>query len=177
VTAPPQGDPAAGQDLRPRTRALAWLWKFEDLVLAALVAALVLVAGGQIVLRAGFDSGLSWADALLRTLILWTALLGAMVAAREDKHLGVDAIPRLMKGVSRAAARFITCAFTAAIAGALAWYSVGLVQLEYESQTIAFAGVPAWITQLIMPFAFGAIALRYALRAIGLAPSALDDAR
>lgn len=177
MTAPPLGDPAAGQDLRPRTRALAWLWKFEDLVLAVLVAALVLVAGGQIVLRAGFDSGLSWADALLRTLILWTALLGAMVAAREDKHLGVDAIPRLMKGVSRAAARFITSAFTAAIAGALAWYSVGLVQLEYESQTIAFGDVPAWATQLIMPFAFGAIALRYALRAIGLAPSALDDAR
>ncbi len=175
MSAPPQGDPAAGQDLRPRTRALAWLWKLEDLLLAVLVASLVLVAGGQIVLRAGFDSGLSWADALLRTLILWTALLGAMVAAREDKHLGVDAIPRLLKGVPRAVARFITSSFTAVIAGALAWYSVGLVQLEYESQTVAFAGVPAWLTQLVMPFAFAVIALRYALRAVGLAASALDE--
>lgn len=176
MSVPPPADPAAGQQLRPRARALRWLWRLEDLVLTALVAALVLVAGGQIVLRAGFDSGLPWADALLRTLILWTALLGAMVAAREDKHLGVDAIPRLLTGLPRTAARFLACAFTAAIAAALAWYSVGLVRLEYEAQTLAFAGVPAWVTQLIMPFAFGAIALRYALRAVGLAPSALDRA-
>jgi TRAP-type C4-dicarboxylate transport system permease small subunit len=64
----------------------------EDYALVALVGLLVVFAGLQIVLRLFFESGIVWADALLRHLVLWTAMLGAMTAARENKHLAIDAI-------------------------------------------------------------------------------------
>ena len=47
----------------------------------ALVSILVM-ALIQIVLRNVFDSGLLWAESFLRILVLWIAILGAMVATR-----------------------------------------------------------------------------------------------
>lgn len=144
------------------------LHRAEDALLTLLVAALVLIAGGQIVLRAGFNSGVDWTEPLLRCLVLWVAMFGAMLAAREDKHLGVDAIPRMLSGLPRIVVRLLAQGFAAVVCGLLAWYSVGLVMLEHESQTIAFAQVPTWVTQLAMPLGFGVMAIRFALRAVGV---------
>ena len=36
-----------------------------------------------------------------------------------------------------------------------------LVVLDYEAGTLAFSNVPAWVVELILPFGFGVIALRY----------------
>lgn len=141
----------------------------EDGILAALVLTLVAVAGGQILLRLFWQTGLDWADGLLRALILWTALIGAMVAAREDKHLKLDALARWLHGPALWFSRFLAQGFAAAISALLAWYSISLVQLERESQTVAFGLVPTWITQLIMPVSFAIISLRFGLRALGLA--------
>jgi TRAP-type C4-dicarboxylate transport system permease small subunit len=142
--------------------------RVEDAALTVLVILLVLIAGGQIVLRAAFHWGVDWTDPMLRSLVLWVAMFGAMIAAREDKHLGVDAVPRLLSGLSLVLARLLAQGFAAAVCAALAWYSVGLVQLERESQTIAFAQVPTWVTQLAMPFGFTVMGLRFALRALGI---------
>jgi TRAP-type C4-dicarboxylate transport system permease small subunit len=35
--------------------------------------------------------------------------------------------------------------------------------MDYEYGTEAFAGIPAWITELIIPIAFGMMAFRYFL--------------
>ena len=49
----------------------------------------------------------------------------------------------------------------------MAWHSARFVSSEYEYETTAFAGVPAWTCEIVIPFAFGLIALRYALYCIG----------
>jgi len=152
------------------------LHRLEDALLTLLVAALVLIAGGQILLRSGFNSGVDWTEPLLRSLVLWVAMFGAMIAAREDKHLGVDAIPRMLRGLPRIAVRLLAQGFAAAICALLAWYSVGLVMLERESQTIAFAQVPIWVTQLAMPLGFGVMTIRFALRAVGIRRNAASVA-
>ena len=59
-------------------RALSWLHGFENALITVLVLLLVLLAGAQIVLRNAFGTSISWADPLLRALVLWTALLGAL---------------------------------------------------------------------------------------------------
>ena len=46
-------------------RALEILRRIEDWLLAVLVLLLVVLAGGQIVLRDFFHTGLSWADPLI----------------------------------------------------------------------------------------------------------------
>jgi TRAP-type C4-dicarboxylate transport system permease small subunit len=80
-------------------RALEILRRIEDLLLAVLVLILVVLAGGQIVLRDFFHTGISWADPLMRQLVLWTGMLGALAAVRDEKHIALDVLQRFSAAV------------------------------------------------------------------------------
>ena len=45
---------------------------------------------GNVVLRYLFNSGITWAEEASRYLFIWLIFLGAIVASRENAHLGVD---------------------------------------------------------------------------------------
>ncbi len=145
-----------------------WLWRLhrlEDWVLTVLVVGLVVLAGAQILLRNVFEAGLSWADPLLRAMVLWSAMLGALVATREQQHIGLDFLARFSQGVLRRGAHVCASLFAAALCGAMAWYSVALVQLDLGGGGKGVAGIPAWALETIMPVGFGLMALRFLLRA------------
>ncbi len=146
------------------------LSQIETGVLVTLVAALVFFAALQIVLRQFLDTSLPWADPLMRNLVLWTAMLGAMAAAQDDKHLRVDALERLVSGVKLRVVRFLTRGFAAAIAFVFAWQSARFVGFEREDAQIAFLGVARWMCELIMPFGFAVIGLRFGIAALVAPP-------
>ena len=139
----------------------------EDGLLALLLGSMILLASGQILLRNLFDSGLVWADPLLRLLVLWVGLLGALAATREPKHISIDVFLHLMPVRSRAAVQVITALFAAAVSGIVAWHGARFVEMDFQAQATAFAGLPAWVLELVIPFAFGMIAIRYALHCAG----------
>lgn len=149
---------------RPAGRALIWLDRIETGLIAVLVLAMVVLAGAQIVLRNFFETGLEWADPLLRAMVLWAAMLGALAAARDDKHIGLDVLAHFVHGKARRAMRVITLLFAAAISATMAWYGYGLVQLDFGG-TNTIAGVPTWLVEAIIPLGFGLLALRFAFRA------------
>ncbi|HET7844485.1 MAG TPA: TRAP transporter small permease subunit [Xanthomonadales bacterium] len=137
----------------------------ENGAIALATAVLVLAAGGEIVARLAFEKGWAELDAMLRALVLWIALLGAMVASREDRHLAVDALSRFARGPWARLLRFVTYGVAAAVCALVAWHALALVRDEHASGTIAFANVPSWLVQSIMPFAFAVMALRFAAHA------------
>src|ERR1700722_3808566 len=147
---------------------LIWLQRIETYLLAALVIVLVALAGTQIILRDFFDTGISWADPLMRSLVLWTGMLGALAAVRDDKHIALDVLQRYASPVAQCVARVVTLGFTAILCAAMAFYSYGLVAIDLaeSAQTGAASAVPAWVPESILPFGFGLMALRFALRAI-----------
>jgi TRAP-type C4-dicarboxylate transport system permease small subunit len=120
----------------------------------------------QIILRNVFDSGFLWAESFLRILVLWVAMLGAMVATRENNHINIDAVSRYVPARSQTGLLVVTRIFAAIVCGTVAWYSIELVQIEYEDQTIAFAKVPTWACQVILPFGFAVMAIRFAIDTI-----------
>ena len=146
-------------------RGLAGLGKIEDWLLAVLVLVLVALAGAQIILRNFFDTGLSWADPLLRALVLWTGMLGALAAVRDDKHIALDVLQRFLTPGMQRISRVLTLGFAAVTCAAMAWFSVDLVKIDLTSGSNAFAGVPSWFVETILPAGFGLMALRFALRA------------
>lgn len=137
----------------------------ETTLLVVAVLALVGLSTAQIVARTLFDGGWAWVDPLTRALVLWTAMLGALVAARDDRHINLDALTRLLRGPARRVARFATLGFASVVSGKLAWYGWQLVQLDRESATAAFGAVMAWQVELILPVGFGLLALRFLIRA------------
>jgi len=135
-------------------------------LLAVAVLAMVGLAGLQIVLRNGFDGGIVWIDPLLRALVLWTGVLGAIAASRGGRHITIDVATRLLPERLRRRVRGSACALTAVICAVLAWQSARYVALEYEFADTAFAGVPIWAVAVVIPLGFALIGLRYLLLAI-----------
>jgi TRAP-type C4-dicarboxylate transport system permease small subunit len=108
---------------------------------------------------------LVWLDPLLRVLVIWAGLLGAVAAARYDKHIKFDVVGRLLHGRALAIVRGITLSFTAIVCAVMVKASLGLIEVDRESLTELSTGVPMWWAELILPVAFGLLALRFALRA------------
>lgn len=63
-----------------------------DAMLAAALALMVLLVFGNVVLRYGFNSGITTSEELSRWLFVWLTFLGAIVALKDGAHLGSDAL-------------------------------------------------------------------------------------
>lgn len=165
----PKRENAAGSALR-------WLHRIEEWALTILVVVLVVLAGAQIFLRNVFGGGFSWADPFLRTLVVWAAMLGALAAVREDKHIAIDVLQRFLPRGAQRIARVLTLLFAAAVCAAMTWYSIGFVGIDFRTPANATGDgvpwLPAWLLESVLPFGFGMMALRFVLRAFA-APSHL----
>jgi len=133
----------------------------EDWVLVVLLTAMILLAAGLILLRNIFDMGLAWGDPTLRALVLWVGLMGAVVASRENKHINIDVLLRFLTLRARAICQVGVGLFTAFVCALVSFHAVRFVYHDYEAGTMAFGGLPVWIVELILPFGFFLISLRY----------------
>lgn len=145
-------------------RAAAIGRRLETALLVVLLGGLILLASGQIVLRNVFSIGLTWGDGLIRLGVLWLALLGAVAASADGRHITIGALLRWLPPTVRRVAGIVADAFAALVAAAFAWFSYVFVRDSAAFGDTLLDGLPAWPFQAIMPVAFGLIALRYALR-------------
>ena len=102
--------------------------------------------------------------------MLWLTLVGAVIATRDNAHIGIDVLVRFIPAAARHWLQRSVNLFAAAVCGVIAWYSAFLVALERSDGLVAFAQVPVWVCQLIMPMAFAAMALHFVLQVFYPAP-------
>lgn len=138
----------------------------EDGLLVFILVTLIVMAGSQILLRNIFGAGITDIDSLTRVMVLWLGLFGAVVASRKKKHINVDILsPRLPKK-ARALVAVIMDIFTVGVCFAVAFYSLNLLIIEWESGATVFANVPSWLAVSILPLAFSLITFHYVMHAI-----------
>ena len=147
----------------PLQKALRWIHAVEDTLLALMVTTMIALAVTQIGLRNLFDSGIGWADPLLRVMVLWLGLMGAMAATRDDNHIRVDILSRLLPEPLRRWSRAVGDLFAAVVCGVIAWHAGRFAWMDYQDQIDSVAQLPAWIFELILPIGFGVMALRFVL--------------
>jgi C4-dicarboxylate transporter DctQ subunit len=156
-----------------------WVTRFEEGVLAFLLAAMTIVSFTQVVARYGFNSGWTGALEFTRILFAWLILFGMSYGVKIGSHLGVDAVVRLFpKPLFRAAAVFgALCGVVYALTllwsewlhvfgvstrgGAIDYWmkmykiGIGLDDLRYPDVIIETFGtqerVQRWIAYLILP--------------------------
>jgi len=126
------------------------IYLIEDFFLVSLLLIMILVCFGQVFFRNYFESS----SVLIKNLVLWIGLLGAMNASRNEKHIKIDflinknskLLPNraklFIKGLSELFV-FLICCFTS-------YHSIRFFQIEYETKSI-----------IVIPIAFFVIALRY----------------
>lgn len=80
------------------------LTQFLNVLLAIFLALMCILVFGNVVLRYVFNTGITWSEEMARFLFIWITFLGAIVALKDNEHLGVDLLikklpPALKKGV------------------------------------------------------------------------------
>jgi TRAP-type C4-dicarboxylate transport system permease small subunit len=137
------------------------LHKIEDSILVGLLLFMIGLAVTQIGLRNFFGTGIIWGDGLVRVLVLWTGLLGAMAASRADNHIRIDVIFRYLPPAAKRITNRMIHGFTALVCLVMTWHSARFVHMEMNDNMMAFAQVPAWMCEMIIPVAFGVMGIRY----------------
>jgi TRAP-type C4-dicarboxylate transport system permease small subunit len=137
----------------------------ETSLIVAVLGGLILLGAAQIVLRNVFSIGFAWGDGLARLAVLWLALLGALAASRDGRHITMGAVTRFLPQHLQTAAGVCADSFGAAVSGALAWYAAAFVADSREFGDLLLDGVPAWWLQAVMPVAFALMACAFVARA------------
>lgn len=117
----------------------------------------------QIFLRSVLSGGLLWADPLLRYLVLWCGLLGALKATGLGKHIALDFSNYLIPKSFQPWVVLLTdlfCTITSAGLG-LAAYLFIRNEIEYGGSLLL--SLPTWVWNSIFPITFGMMSLRYGI--------------
>lgn len=73
-------------------RAIDGFFRLLEFLVVVCMVAMVVMVFGNVVLRYGFNSGISVSDEMSRYCFIWLTYIGAMVAMRDGAHLGVDTL-------------------------------------------------------------------------------------
>lgn len=146
---------------------IATRWgQFETVLLALTLMVMITLAVVQIILRNLFGTSLFWIDPLNRLLVLWLAILGAMVATREREHIAVDVLKHYLTGRWLTTITKFTEVFAAFVCLIMAVHSGRFVYYEYLDDMRTFSDLPAWPFELIMPIGFAIMTIRFAYSAV-----------
>lgn len=144
-------------------RLIRWFHWLEDGLIVTILLVMIVAAVLQIFLRNVMDSSVVWIDPLLQHAVLWIGLLGAMIASRKDEHIRIDVASRYLPRHLHRWLVLVVDLFTCGICLLVAWYSAVFVLEEAQFGGAAFASVPGWLAQAVIPFGFSVIGLRYAI--------------
>jgi tripartite ATP-independent transporter DctM subunit len=137
----------------------------ENLLVALALAALALLPVAEILLRAVFHFGIPGAATLTQHLVLVAGILGAAIAARENRLLSLSSLPLILRGWTRAVARALSGCVGALVSALLAVASTQFVITEKLAGNLLVEGLPVWVVQAILPPGFALIAVRLILHA------------
>jgi TRAP-type C4-dicarboxylate transport system permease small subunit len=140
--------------------------RFEESLLVIILLCTIVFAVAQILLRNFLHAGIPWGDSLVRILVLWLGLIGAMIASRNHRHIKIDILSRHLNPVNQIRLRRFTDVITSTVCFIVAWYAFTFVVIEYQDGMTAFENVPVWVTEIIIPYAFFTMAIRYLLSAL-----------
>jgi TRAP-type C4-dicarboxylate transport system permease small subunit len=134
-------------------------------VLTLMILGMLLLAMLQILLRNLFHEGLVWIDPLLRHLVLWIGVTGAVVATGRLRHIQMDVIGRLLSTGPRLLVTRITSLVAAGICAVLARAAWMYLIEEAGFGSTGFLGIRTWVLTSVLCIGFALMAARFASRA------------
>ncbi|MYD85494.1 MAG: TRAP transporter large permease subunit [Acidobacteria bacterium] len=147
--------------------AFGFLHRSEELIAAGALAVMAILPLAEIVVRPIVTGGIPGSIPFVQHLTLWVGFLGAGLAARQNKLIALATATFIPDGTARRVAQAFAATVGAAVSAVLAWSAIDVVAIEMEVGGEIALGMPSWVFQLVLPFAFGVIAVRLGWRAGG----------
>jgi TRAP-type C4-dicarboxylate transport system permease small subunit len=116
-----------------------------------------------------FPNGFVWSQPFALVLTLWVGFLGASMATRQNRHLKVEALQRVLPERLRRVAGLLSGLATAGFCLLLAWLAVRYVGYQRDDWLASdrlgalYDGIDLakWQGSLVLPLAYGIMALRF----------------
>lgn len=145
------------------------LARVESGIVVFFLAIMIVMAFLQVVLRNVFNTGILWVDPFLRHLVLWLGFLGATLATREGRHIRIDVLTRFLTPKLKRFSSIITHFFSAVVCYFLVNASVTFLvgEKQFGGAVSLFTEVPIWYVQMIIPFGFALMMVRFFLKGFG----------
>lgn len=99
-------------------------------------------------------------------MVLWVGFIGASLATRDQKHFAVDFFPNILPSYWRKPIQILTNICAAIVCTFLAKTAWTFVKYEQESKSILFLNYPVWFFQIVIPYGFCLLSIRFILCAI-----------
>jgi len=139
----------------------------EEALVVIFLVAMVLIAFIQVILRNFFSTGFSWADELLRHLMLWTGFMAGSLATRQGRHIAIDIVSRTISPPFKRVDEFIINIGAMSVTSILLKASWRFVSVERSyGEVLGSLHIPVWILELIFPITFALLTLRFGIRAV-----------
>ncbi len=139
---------------------LAVFNRLENWSIAIALLAMMLLPLMEIVMRQ-FDAGISGNSSIQQHLVLFVAMVGGVIAAREARLLSLSTFTAYLKSGYAAAAKSISHTVAAFVSASLFAGSWAYIFGEFaDREGELFPGFPLWWAKLILPFGFLMLTLR-----------------
>jgi TRAP-type C4-dicarboxylate transport system permease small subunit len=116
------------------SRAIDALCRVLECAIALLLALMVVLVFGNVVLRYGFNTGITVSEELSRWAFVWLTFLGAIVALKEHAHLGSDMLVSRLPAAGKKACLVISQALMLYITWLLFKGALTQAQINWEVQ-------------------------------------------
>ena len=152
----PIPSPINGQADGKAGEKIGWLSGIENSFSILVLAAMSLLPLIEIAARQVLGRGIPGSIPIVQHLTLWSAFLGAALAARSDRLLALSTasfLPHRFRRVVQVAVAGLGIVITVWLLSA----SWDLVRIEREAGEMVAWGIPVWVALLIMPIGFALI--------------------
>lgn len=139
-----------------------YLSRLEEILIGLLIASASVILFANVVARYVLNSGIPWADEVVRYQIVWMVFLGGSVAARKGIHIGVDIVVKMAPPKIGRFILLIIHAIGIFFCGVLVYFGAELTAQTREFGQVSTAlQAPMWIFQLAIPVGSALMAIRF----------------
>jgi len=135
--------------------------KAGEIVLTLLLSTMLVLACSQIALRAFTGGSPAWIDPLLRYLVLWSGLFGAVVASIQSKHIAIDIASLILPKSFNKYLDIILLLFSSLVSLGLLWASYLFIVSEFEYGGPGLFGLSMWQWNVAFPLTFAFLSIIY----------------
>jgi C4-dicarboxylate transporter DctQ subunit len=139
----------------------------ETVLIVGFTAAALLLGVAQVVLRYGFNTGLTWAEAVFVIFTVAGMMFAGSRAVRDDKHVRVDIVSHLFSRRGARVLDYCSLLVSMALVSYFAYCGARYVVFLYTIDSVSPAtGMPDWIFYLLVPVTMALFAIRYVIRVL-----------
>lgn len=107
-----------------------------------------------------FNSGVSGSAEMLQHLVLFVAMAGGAIAARENRLLSLSTFTAFLKGPWATAARSFSASVSVFVTFAIGIGCYQFINTGGIGDEVLFFGIPVWVFMAVMPAGFALLGLR-----------------